>query len=101
MVTVTVVPDPEREGTAIVPPTSSARSIMRSAAAGCRPPGGRAGAGRCGIRAHLDHGQPPEVRLPDGRVVIVPLHKSVARGTRSSILRQAGLTTAQVIELLS
>jgi predicted RNA binding protein YcfA (HicA-like mRNA interferase family) len=45
-------------------------------------------------------GSHAKLRHPDGRVVIVPLHKSVARGTLSSILRQAGLTTAQLIELL-
>jgi predicted RNA binding protein YcfA (HicA-like mRNA interferase family) len=45
-------------------------------------------------------GSHAKLRHPDGRVVIVPLHKSVARGTLSSILRQAGLSTAQLIELL-
>jgi len=39
-------------------------------------------------------------RWKDGRTAIVPLHKSLARGTLSSILRQAGLTTADLIELL-
>lgn len=45
-------------------------------------------------------GSHAKLRHPDGRVVIVPLHKSVARGTLSSILRQAGLTTAQLIVFL-
>ena len=34
------------------------------------------------------------------RIVIVPLPKSVARGTLSSILRQAGLTPTRLIALL-
>jgi predicted RNA binding protein YcfA (HicA-like mRNA interferase family) len=45
-------------------------------------------------------GSHAKLRHPDGRVVIVPLHKSVARGTLNSILRQAGLTPAQFIALL-
>lgn len=45
-------------------------------------------------------GSHAKLRHADGRVVIVPLHKSIARGTLSSILRQAGLTTAQFIALL-
>lgn len=39
-------------------------------------------------------------RHPDGRVVIIPQHGTVKRGTLSSILRQAGLTTGQLRELL-
>jgi|HubBroStandDraft_1064217.scaffolds.fasta_scaffold07419_8 predicted RNA binding protein YcfA (HicA-like mRNA interferase family) len=39
-------------------------------------------------------------RDADGRVVIVPEHKTVKRGTLASILRQAGLTTAEFMKLL-
>ncbi len=39
-------------------------------------------------------------RHPDDRVVIIPQHGTVKRGTLSSILRQAGLTTGQLRELL-
>ena len=39
-------------------------------------------------------------RHSDDRVVIIPQHGTVKRGTLSSILRQAGLTTGQLRELL-
>ncbi|MEV0895546.1 type II toxin-antitoxin system HicA family toxin [Actinoplanes sp. NPDC049802] len=37
---------------------------------------------------------------PNGRVVVVPQHSTVKRGTLASILRQAGLTTAEFQSLL-
>jgi len=42
------------------------------------------------------------VKLRDtiGRVVLVPLHKELARGTLSSILRQSGLDVSTFIEHL-
>jgi predicted RNA binding protein YcfA (HicA-like mRNA interferase family) len=45
-------------------------------------------------------GSHAKLRHPDGRVVIVPLHRTLARGTLGSILRQAGLTAAQFVDLL-
>jgi predicted RNA binding protein YcfA (HicA-like mRNA interferase family) len=45
-------------------------------------------------------GSHAKLRHPDGRVVIVPLHRTLARGTLGSILRQASLTAAQLGELL-
>jgi predicted RNA binding protein YcfA (HicA-like mRNA interferase family) len=51
--------------------------------------------------AHIStKGSHAKLRHPDGRTVIVPLHRSLARGALGSILRQAGLTSAQMIELL-
>jgi predicted RNA binding protein YcfA (HicA-like mRNA interferase family) len=41
-----------------------------------------------------------KLRHGDGRTVIVPLHRKLARGTLSSILRQAGLTAEELRELL-
>jgi predicted RNA binding protein YcfA (HicA-like mRNA interferase family) len=41
-----------------------------------------------------------KLRNRDGRVVVVPLHDELARGTLSSVLRQAGLTIADLIVLL-
>ena len=35
-----------------------------------------------------------------GRVVIIPQHRTVKRGTLASILRQAGLTAEEFIKLL-
>lgn len=45
-------------------------------------------------------GSHAKLRHPDGRVVIVPLHRTLARGTLGSILRQAGVTAIQLGELL-
>ena len=45
-------------------------------------------------------GSHAKLRHPDGRVVIVPLHRTLARGTLASILRQAGLSAAQLRDLL-
>jgi predicted RNA binding protein YcfA (HicA-like mRNA interferase family) len=41
-----------------------------------------------------------KLRSDEGLTVIVPLHRDLARGTLASILRQAGLTVDDVIELL-
>jgi predicted RNA binding protein YcfA (HicA-like mRNA interferase family) len=35
-----------------------------------------------------------------GRVAVIPLHGVVKRGTLASILRQAGLTLAEFLELM-
>jgi predicted RNA binding protein YcfA (HicA-like mRNA interferase family) len=40
------------------------------------------------------------MRHPDGRVAIIPQHGTVKRGTLSSILRQAGLTPAEFLDLI-
>ncbi|MDE2281867.1 MAG: type II toxin-antitoxin system HicA family toxin [Actinomycetales bacterium] len=42
------------------------------------------------------------VKLRDqvGRTVIVPIHRELARGTLSGILRQAGVTVGEFIDLL-
>ncbi|MBY8874105.1 type II toxin-antitoxin system HicA family toxin [Micromonospora sp. PLK6-60] len=39
-------------------------------------------------------------RNPSGNVVVVPQHGTVKRGTLASILRQAGLTPAEFLDLL-
>jgi predicted RNA binding protein YcfA (HicA-like mRNA interferase family) len=39
------------------------------------------------------------LRHPDGRVAIVPQHGTIKRGTLSSILRQAGLTASEFLDL--
>ena len=39
-------------------------------------------------------------RDADGRVAVVPEHGTIKRGTLASILRQAGLTTADFLKLL-
>jgi predicted RNA binding protein YcfA (HicA-like mRNA interferase family) len=39
-------------------------------------------------------------RDQQGRVAVIPQHGAVKRGTLASILRQAGLTPAEFLELL-
>jgi len=39
-------------------------------------------------------------RRPDGRVVVIPEHGTIMRGTLGSILRQAGLTPGEFLKLL-
>jgi len=39
-------------------------------------------------------------RNGEGRVAVIPLYGVVKRGTLASILRQAGLTPAEFLELL-
>jgi predicted RNA binding protein YcfA (HicA-like mRNA interferase family) len=41
-----------------------------------------------------------KLRRDDGRVVIVPMHAELARGTLRSILRQAGLSLDELTALL-
>jgi predicted RNA binding protein YcfA (HicA-like mRNA interferase family) len=41
-----------------------------------------------------------KLRHPDGRTVIVPMHRELAPGTLRSILRQAGLSSEQLRDLL-
>ncbi len=42
----------------------------------------------------------PSCAHPDGRVAIVPRHGTVKRGTLSSILRQAGITPSEFLDLV-
>ncbi|HYV46004.1 MAG TPA: type II toxin-antitoxin system HicA family toxin [Myxococcaceae bacterium] len=41
-----------------------------------------------------------KLRHPDGRVVIVPMHREIATGTLRSILRQAKLSVEELLALL-
>lgn len=41
-----------------------------------------------------------KMKHPDGRIVIVPMHRTLKKGTLRGILRQAKLTVEQLIELL-
>lgn len=53
-----------------------------------------------GFEHRSTRGSHAKLRHPDGRVVIVPLHRSLARGTLGSILRQAGISAAELLSLL-
>jgi predicted RNA binding protein YcfA (HicA-like mRNA interferase family) len=46
------------------------------------------------------HGSHLQLRHPDGRVAIVPLHKTLAAGTLRSVLRQSRLTVDELRVLL-
>jgi len=55
---------------------------------------------RAGFTHTSTKGSHAKLRHVDGRVVIVPLHKSVRRGTLGSILLQARASGAEFVELL-
>jgi predicted RNA binding protein YcfA (HicA-like mRNA interferase family) len=54
---------------------------------------------RVGFAVVSQRGSHRKLRHPDGRVVIVPMHRELASGTLASILRQAGLSPAELEEL--
>lgn len=71
-------------------PVLSARDVLRAL--------GKAGfvqVGRKGSHVRLKRVKPGDVRI-----VVVPNHPEIARGTLQSILRQAGLTREELLELL-
>ncbi len=41
-----------------------------------------------------------KLRNSDGKTVIVPLHRELAKGTLGSILRQAGMTVEEFLTLM-
>ena len=41
-----------------------------------------------------------KLRNQEGRTVIVPIHRELARGTLSAILRQSDVTVSEFIDLL-
>jgi predicted RNA binding protein YcfA (HicA-like mRNA interferase family) len=55
---------------------------------------------RAGFAVISTRGSHQKLRHHDGRVVIVPLHRELARGTLASILRQARLTSEEFKGLL-
>jgi predicted RNA binding protein YcfA (HicA-like mRNA interferase family) len=55
---------------------------------------------KVGFEHVSQRGSHVKVRRDDGRVVIVPMHRELARGTLRSILRQAGLTVDEFTEIL-
>jgi predicted RNA binding protein YcfA (HicA-like mRNA interferase family) len=56
--------------------------------------------GKAGFAHVSTRGSHAKLRNENGRTVIVPLHPELARGTLSSILKQADLTTAAFQSLL-
>lgn len=55
---------------------------------------------RAGFDVTGQRGSHVKLRHPDGRVVIVPLHRELAPGTLRSILRQARMTLDELQALL-
>ncbi len=55
---------------------------------------------RGGFEQVSQRGSHVKLRSADGRVVILPLHRELARGTLGSILRQAGLSVDEFVGLL-
>lgn len=53
-----------------------------------------------GFRYVRTKGSHAVYRDPEGRVAVIPQHGVVKRGTLASILRQAGLTSAEFLKLL-
>lgn len=42
-----------------------------------------------------------KLRHEDGRIVIIPMHKELAKGTLRSVLRQAGIEVNEFIKLIN
>lgn len=55
---------------------------------------------KAGFAQISQKGSHVKLRTEAGRTVIVPQHRELARGTLASILRQAGLSIDQFLELL-
>ena len=55
---------------------------------------------QAGFAFRSQRGSHPKLRHPDGRIVIVPMHRELAPGTLRSILKQAGLSIDELRGLL-
>jgi predicted RNA binding protein YcfA (HicA-like mRNA interferase family) len=55
---------------------------------------------RVGFVFRSQRGSHRKLRHPDGRTVIVPMHRELAPGTLRSILKQAGLNVDELRDLL-
>jgi predicted RNA binding protein YcfA (HicA-like mRNA interferase family) len=55
---------------------------------------------RAGFQSVATKGSHHKLRRADGRTVIVPLHRELARGTLRSVLRQAELSVEECLALL-
>jgi predicted RNA binding protein YcfA (HicA-like mRNA interferase family) len=55
---------------------------------------------RAGFVFRSQRGSHRKLRQADGRTVIVPMHRELAPGTLRSILKQAGLSVAELRDLL-
>lgn len=55
---------------------------------------------RAGFAETSQKGSHVKLKHPDGRIVIVPLHRELKRGTLGSILRQAEMTMEELLSYL-
>jgi predicted RNA binding protein YcfA (HicA-like mRNA interferase family) len=55
---------------------------------------------RAGFAFRSQRGSHRKLRHPDGRTVIIPMHRELASGTLRSILKQAGMSVAELRDLL-
>ena len=55
---------------------------------------------KAGFEQVSQRGSHAKLRNSEGRTAIVPMHREIARGTLSSILRQAGLSSEELLALL-
>ncbi len=55
---------------------------------------------KAGFKEVSQRGSHLKMKHPDGRVVIIPMHSTIALGTLRSILRQARLTLGELLDLL-
>jgi predicted RNA binding protein YcfA (HicA-like mRNA interferase family) len=56
--------------------------------------------GQAGFSEISQRGSHVKLRHADGRTAIVPLHRELAPGTLRSVLRQAGLSADELVNLL-
>lgn len=56
--------------------------------------------GKIGFEQVGQRGSHVKLRNREGRTVIIPIHRELARGTLSAILRQSSITVSQFIDLL-
>jgi predicted RNA binding protein YcfA (HicA-like mRNA interferase family) len=56
--------------------------------------------GKGGFHQISQRGSHVKLRNAGGRTAIVPLHRELAPGTLRSVLRQAGLSVEELVELL-
>jgi len=55
---------------------------------------------KAGFERTSQRGSHVKLRHTNGRVVIIPLHRELARGTLRSVLRQAGLSPEEFVALI-
>jgi len=55
---------------------------------------------RLGFASDHQTGSHHVMRGPDGRIVVVPMHRVIKRGTLRNLIRQAGVSVEQFVDAL-